>query len=105
MRKRRIDIIRGGSILGDLEVETIGIVVEEVNGILVPIVTDRFSTKRFLLEGLLVQFILLLRILLGGVLVFEGNENCYCSKQKMRKGCETMQKEDNANINRANDTG
>mmetsp|Transcript_1284 Transcript_1284/g.3703 ORF Transcript_1284/g.3703 Transcript_1284/m.3703 type:complete len:246 (+) Transcript_1284:2000-2737(+) len=66
MWERRINVVRGGSILRDLKVEPIGIVVEKVDGILVSVVTNRFGSERLLLEGLLVQFILLLGILLGG---------------------------------------
>ncbi len=69
MWERRINVVRGGSILCDLKVKPIGIVVEKVDGILVSVVTNRFGSERLLLEGLLVQFILLLGILLGGDLV------------------------------------
>ena len=68
MRKRRIDVICGRSILCDLEVEPIGIVVEKEDGILVSIVPNRFGSESLLLKGLLVRFVFPLGILLGSVL-------------------------------------
>ena len=71
MREGRINVVRGRSILCDLEVEPIGIVVEEEDGILVSVVPNRIGPERLLLKGLFVRFIFPLGILLGSVLQSE----------------------------------
>ena len=71
MWERRINVVRGRSILCDLEVQPIGIVVEKEDGVLVSIVPNRFGSESLLLKGLLVRFIFPLGILLGSVLQCE----------------------------------